>query len=51
MNHVRGDDDALAYLSEKHINELFVSIVEEILLKLPNNPIGFVVNYLIEKYN
>jgi cAMP-dependent protein kinase regulator len=50
MNHVRGDDDALAYLSEKHINELFVSIVEEILLKLPNNPIGFVVNYLIEKY-
>ncbi|KAL3811182.1 hypothetical protein ACHAXA_002746 [Cyclostephanos tholiformis] len=50
MNQARGDDDVLAYLSEKNINELFVSIVEAILSKMPDNPIEYIVNYLIEKY-
>ncbi len=42
--------DLHQYLSDKNINALFVSIVEEILRKKPENPIGFVVDYLSEKY-
>lgn len=38
------------YLEEKRINAVFVSIVEEILRNKPENPIGFMVNYVLEKY-
>jgi cAMP-dependent protein kinase regulator len=42
--------DLHKYLAEKNINELFVSILESILLNKPENPIGFMAKYLIEKY-
>mmetsp|Transcript_36931 Transcript_36931/g.79753 ORF Transcript_36931/g.79753 Transcript_36931/m.79753 type:complete len:408 (-) Transcript_36931:238-1461(-) len=38
------------YLKEKNLNELFVSIVEAILIDKPGNPIGFMVNHLFEKF-
>lgn len=38
------------YIEEKNINTLFVSIVEEILVNKPDNPIGFMLKYLVEKY-
>ena len=42
--------DLHKYLAEKNINELFVLIVEAILLNKPENTIGFMAKYLIEKY-
>ncbi|KAL3767284.1 hypothetical protein ACHAW5_002087 [Stephanodiscus triporus] len=54
MSEANKDRDTQAelhkYLVEKNINELFVSIVEAILLNRPENPIGFMANYLFEKY-
>lgn len=54
MSEANKDRDTQAelhkYLAEKNINELFVSIVEAILLNRPENPIGFMANYLFEKY-
>jgi cAMP-dependent protein kinase regulator len=38
------------YLAEKNINELFVSIVEAILINRPDNPVAFISNYLFEKF-
>lgn len=38
------------YLEEKNINAIFLSIVEEILHNKPENPIGFMVNFILEKY-
>ena len=38
------------YLNQKNINQLFVSIVEEILVAKPDNVIGFITNYLVDKY-
>lgn len=38
------------YLKEKNLNELFVSIVEAILVDQPANPIGFMTNYLLEHF-
>lgn len=38
------------YLAEKNINALFVSIVEAILIDKPENPIGFMTNFLLEKF-
>jgi len=38
------------YLEEKNINAIFLSIVEEILHNKPENPIGFMVNFTLEKY-
>ena len=39
------------YLKEKNLNELFVSIVDAILIYKPENPIGFMVNYLLERFS
>ncbi|KAL7532503.1 hypothetical protein ACHAXR_009650 [Thalassiosira sp. AJA248-18] len=38
------------YLKEKNLNALFVSIVEAILIDKPENPIGFMTNFLLKKY-
>ena len=38
------------YLNEKNLNVLFVEIVENLLLAKPENPIGFMVTHLLEKY-
>jgi len=42
--------DVHTYLAEKNINELFVSIVEAVLISRPDNPIAFIANYLFEKF-
>lgn len=38
------------YLDSKNLNALFVALVEDLLVEKPENPIGFMVNYLKEKY-
>lgn len=38
------------YLKSKDLNSIFVSLVEEILINKPDNPIGFMTNFLLEKY-
>lgn len=38
------------YLKEKDLNAIFVSIVEALLIDKPENPIGFILKYLLEKY-
>jgi len=38
------------YMKEKDLSNTFVSIVEAILIEKPDNPIGFTVKHLIEKY-
>uniref|UniRef100_A0A6U4LLS2 Cyclic nucleotide-binding domain-containing protein n=1 Tax=Phaeomonas parva TaxID=124430 RepID=A0A6U4LLS2_9STRA len=39
-----------AYLNNKNINTLFIQIVESLLIEKPDNPIGFIVEYLRNKY-
>ena len=36
-----------AYLKEKELNTLFVSLVEALLIEKPANPIGFIVEHLV----
>jgi cAMP-dependent protein kinase regulator len=50
MNDITFTPDLHNYLQEKQINAVFVSIVEDILRNRPENPIGFMVNYLLEKH-
>lgn len=38
------------YLNSKDINGLFIHIVEQLLIHKPDNPIGFMVEYLLKKY-
>lgn len=38
------------YLKEKDLNAIFVDIVENLLVKKPENPIDFIVKYLFNKY-
>jgi len=38
------------YLNSKNINNLFIQIVESLLIEKPDNPIGFIVEYLQKKY-
>ena len=38
------------YLKDKNLNDIFVDIVENILLAKPNNPIGFIMKYILGKY-
>jgi cAMP-dependent protein kinase regulator len=38
------------YLNSKDINSLFIQIVEQLLIQKPDNPIGFIVDYLVKKY-
>eukprot|EP00957_Ditylum_brightwellii_P022800 1719720-Ditylum_brightwellii.AAC.1 len=38
------------YLKEKDLNSIFVSIVEALLTEKPDNPIGYMTKYLLEKY-
>lgn len=38
------------YLAEKGVNSLFVKIVEHLLMEKPENPISFMVEYLLENY-
>ncbi|CAM9389879.1 unnamed protein product [Ascophyllum nodosum] len=38
------------YLNSKNINTLFIQIVERLLIEKPNNPIGFIVEYLAKRY-
>eukprot|EP00968_Pinguiococcus_pyrenoidosus_P016019 scaffold1505_cov256-Pinguiococcus_pyrenoidosus.AAC.19 len=39
-----------AYLNSKNINTLFIQIVESLLIEKPDNPIGFIVEYLRNRY-
>ena len=39
-----------AYLNTKNINSLFINIVESLLIEKPDNPIGFIVQFLQKKY-
>jgi len=38
------------YLQSKNINQLFIQIVESLLIEKPDNPIGFIVEFLQKKY-
>ena len=38
------------YLNSKNINALFIQIVEKLLIEKPDNPIGFMVEYLQKTY-
>ncbi|CAM9248368.1 unnamed protein product [Discosporangium mesarthrocarpum] len=38
------------YLNLKNINSLFIQIVERLLIEKPENPIGFIVEYLVKTY-
>ena len=38
------------YLNSKDINSLFIQIVEQLLIQKPDNPIGFIVDYLVKKF-
>ncbi|KAJ8609019.1 hypothetical protein CTAYLR_010678 [Chrysophaeum taylorii] len=38
------------YLQSKNINHLFIQIVESLLIEKPDNPIGFIVEFLQKKY-
>jgi len=38
------------YLNSKNINNLFIQIVESLLIEKPDNPIAFIVEYLQKKY-
>lgn len=38
------------YLNSKNINSLFISIVENLLIEKPANPIGFMIEYLYKQY-
>lgn len=38
------------YLNTKNINSLFISIVENLLIEKPANPIAFMIEYLYKQY-
>lgn len=38
------------YLNSKNINSLFIQIVESLLIEKPDNPIAFMVEYLLKQY-
>ena len=38
------------YLNSKNINSLFISIVENLLIEKPANPIAFMIEYLYKQY-
>lgn len=38
------------YLNSKNINSLFISIVENLLIEKPTNPIAFIIEYLYKQY-
>ncbi|KAG5181622.1 cyclic nucleotide-binding-like protein [Tribonema minus] len=38
------------YLNAKDINGLFIQIVEQLLIQKPDNPIGFIVEYLVKRH-
>ena len=38
------------YLSSKNINSLFIQIVESLLIEKPDNPIAFMVEYLLKSF-
>lgn len=38
------------YLKQKNLNAIFVSIVEAILIDKPENPVGFMAQYLLVRY-
>ena len=42
--------DLQAYLTDNDINSLFVSIVENVLLQKPTNPIAFIIDYLHKEH-
>jgi len=38
------------YLNSKNINSLFISIVENLLIEKPANPIAFMIEYLNKQF-
>ena len=42
--------DLQAYLTDNDINSLFVSIVVNVLLRKPTNPIAFIINFLQKEH-
>ena len=38
------------YLNSKNINNLFIQLVELMLIEKPDNPIAFIIEYLQKKY-
>ena len=38
------------YLNSKNINTVFISIVENLLIEKPDNPIAFMIEYLNKSY-
>jgi len=44
MNNVQ--EELRAYLEEKDVNNLFVTLVEAILIEKPSAPVKFIVEYL-----
>ena len=49
-NDIKNVSIVAQYLNSKNINALFIQIVEKLLIEKPDNPIGFMVEYLQKTY-
>jgi hypothetical protein len=49
-HHAEVQAELQQYLNSKNINSLFVQLVESILIEKPENPIAFMVEYLIKQF-
>ena len=49
-SHAQHQAELNDYLQSKNINQLFIQIVESLLIEKPDNPIGFIVQFLQKKY-
>jgi cAMP-dependent protein kinase regulator len=38
------------YLNKKNVNQLFIQIVENLLIEKPDNPIRFIIEYLEKRF-
>merc|ERR1712232_1408560 len=43
-------EELQSYLSSKGVNTLFIRIVEQLLMEKPENPVGFIVDYLLTNF-
>jgi cAMP-dependent protein kinase regulator len=50
QHHVDVQAELQEYLSRKNINNLFIQIVEALLIEKPDNPIVFIIEYLHKKF-
>lgn len=43
-------NELISYMNKKNINNIFNHIAESLLLNKPDNPIRFIIQYLINEY-